>query len=231
VTLSPGIYFLQGGGFSVSGSVKVTGIGVIIINAPKSSADTINVSGSASLTLSPPTNLTGAYARYNGITIFQDPNSAAPITQGGSVVLTMSGILYAPKATLSITGAGGMVVNNDETHGIGAEVIVSDLSLTNLGGLTINVPDPPATLASAVPSSFVVSWAVAPSPSTADVYAAALGAITDANGFGIPMVADASVLDDVAKSVVSDGWSGPTGKKPQCPLKQAGTLRSTAGVG
>ena len=53
-------------------------------------------------------------------------------------MLEMAGTLYARKATLSITGSGGMVVNDDGAHGIGGEVILSDLAVNSTGGLTLN---------------------------------------------------------------------------------------------
>jgi hypothetical protein len=228
----PGIYYVQGGGFSVAGNARVTGTGVILINAATGPGGSICISGSASLTLSPPTNLTGAYAAYNGITLFQDPNSSAPITESGSAVLTMSGILYAPRATLNITGLSSMFVNNDVAHGIGAEVIVYDLLVSSSGGLTIN---PPTTSASApasvvttaattsnpLLSSAVTSTGGTPSPSTTDVSDAALGTIASKSGSGVLIIADPSVLDDVALSLASDGDGdsttalGPNGKKPR----------------
>jgi hypothetical protein len=43
--LNLGIYYMQGGGFSVSGQGSVTGIGVLIVNAPAASTDTISFTG------------------------------------------------------------------------------------------------------------------------------------------------------------------------------------------
>lgn len=43
--------------------------------------------------------------------------SAVPITITGSGVLTISGVLHAPKAPLDITGSGDLLVNPDRTYG------------------------------------------------------------------------------------------------------------------
>jgi len=141
IKLEPGVYYLEGGGLSVVGSGSITGSGVLLINAPSKSTDSISLTGSGSLTLSPSSSLTGIYASDDGITILQNPASAAPITIDGSGGLTINGVLYAPKAPLDIAGSGGLLVNPDSTYGR-AEVIVSDLKDTGSGSVTINVDSP-----------------------------------------------------------------------------------------
>ena len=66
VVLLPGVYYMKGGGFSITGSGSVTGVGVLFINAPSKSTDSISLTGSGNLTLSPYVALTGAYTSYNG---------------------------------------------------------------------------------------------------------------------------------------------------------------------
>ena len=76
VTLEPGIYYLKGGGFSVSGQATVvtgsvssldTGAGLLIYNASGNSpGDSISISGQASVKLTEPTTGT-----YQGISLFQ----------------------------------------------------------------------------------------------------------------------------------------------------------------
>src|SRR5262249_9236237 len=133
-----GVYYLKGGGFIVSGSGSVTGTGVLIINAPNSAADTITFSGQGSVNLTPSNSLSGVYAAYNGITLFQDPASTAALNLTGQGNLTISGVLYAPKALLTITGQDSLIVNSDAVSKRAA-VIVYDVRVTGSGGLTINV--------------------------------------------------------------------------------------------
>ena len=71
VTLLPGVYVMEGGGFSVTGQASVTGSGVVIINAPGGPSDTISVSGQGTVYLSAPTS-----GPYQGVAVFQDPASA-----------------------------------------------------------------------------------------------------------------------------------------------------------
>ena len=60
VTLLPGIYYMKGGGFSVTAHGSVTGTGVLIVNAPTASTDAISITGQGSVSLTAPTGLTGA---------------------------------------------------------------------------------------------------------------------------------------------------------------------------
>ena len=152
VVLLPGVYYMKGGGFWITGSGSVTGVGVLLINAPSKSTDSISLTGSGNLTLSPYVALTGAYTSYNGLAILQDPASTVPINIGGSGSLSMSGILYAPKAAIDITGAGGLTVNSDLVYGR-AEVIVSDLKDTGAGRVVINVDQPTVSIGTPITTS------------------------------------------------------------------------------
>ncbi len=152
VILLPGVYYMEGGGFSITGSGSVTGAGVLLINAPSKSTDSISLMGSGNMTLSPSSILSGAYAPYDGITILQDPTSAAPINIAGAGTLSMTGVLYAPKATIDITGAGGLLVNPDAVFGR-AEVIASHLKNTGSGRVTINVDSPTVTVGTPITTS------------------------------------------------------------------------------
>jgi hypothetical protein len=54
VTLAPGVYFMNGGGFTVTDQGSISGTGVLLVNAPLSPSDTISFSGQASVSLSAP---------------------------------------------------------------------------------------------------------------------------------------------------------------------------------
>ncbi len=50
LTLQPGVYYLRGGGFAISGNGSVTGMGgVMIYNAPVASGDVISITGNGSV--------------------------------------------------------------------------------------------------------------------------------------------------------------------------------------
>lgn len=99
LTMNPGIYYLQGGGFKLSGNAIVTANGVMIYNAPATSSDVISLSGNANLTLSPMSS--GIYA---GISIFQRRTSNLEISISGNGIINLDGVFYAPAATLTLAG-------------------------------------------------------------------------------------------------------------------------------
>ncbi len=123
VNLAPGIYYMDGGGFSVGGQGNLNGTGVLIYNAPLSNSDTISLAGGGGITLSP--MLTGP---YQGILLFQDRTSTAPVSVSGngSVPMTITGTFYAASATLSVTG-------NGTSDTIGSQYISYDLKLGGNG--------------------------------------------------------------------------------------------------
>jgi hypothetical protein len=155
VTLLPGLYYMNGGGFTVSGQGSVTGTGVLIVNAPKASTDVISITGQGSVNLTAPMGLTDPLAAYNGITIMQDPASANPISIVGQGSLTMTGTLYAPAALLKLDGNGNATVSAFFAGhlSLGGVVVAADAMVTGKANLTINAdPAPPFQLATGLSS-------------------------------------------------------------------------------
>jgi len=124
-TLRPGIYYLKGGGLKLGGSSSVTGNGVIIYNDPLSSGDQVNLGGSGSVTLSPPTS--GPYA---GITLFQNRNSNVSATVSGGSDFKISGTFYLAGARLKISGSGDTAV-------LGSQYISRRLKLSGNGSINV----------------------------------------------------------------------------------------------
>jgi Flp pilus assembly protein TadG len=128
VVLRPGVYYMQGGGFSYGGQGNLTGNGVMIYNAPQANSDTISLTGNGNVNISPPTSGT-----YQGITFFQDRTSTTPMNVSGSGngTMTMSGTFYAASADLSVQGNG---TNNV----IGSQYISYTLTLGGNGAFNVN---------------------------------------------------------------------------------------------
>ena len=95
LTMASGVYVIEGGGFSVSGSASVTGSGVMIVNAEGSGSYTggtsgsITLSGSGSYSLSPAES--GIYA---GVVFFQPPDNPKTITVTANAT-GINGTIYA----------------------------------------------------------------------------------------------------------------------------------------
>jgi hypothetical protein len=123
LNLAPGIYYMDGGGFSISGQANLNGTGVLIYNAPQGNNDNINITGQGTIVLSPP--VTGP---YQGILLFQDRTATAPVSVSGSsgTTMTISGTFYAASATLSVQGNGSQQT-------IGSQYISYDLVLGGNG--------------------------------------------------------------------------------------------------
>jgi hypothetical protein len=77
--MAPGIYYMDGGSFSFTGQGNLNANGVMIVNAPQSNSDVININGLGSINLSPPTS--GIYA---GISLWQQRSASQTLTISGN---------------------------------------------------------------------------------------------------------------------------------------------------
>src|SRR5262249_30880626 len=100
LTMQPGIYYIKGGGFTVSGSSGVVGNGVMIYNDPVGGGDAINISGTGTLNLSPPTS-----GPYQGITIFQRRDATTNAIFSGGTNANMTGTFYVAGGLVNISGS------------------------------------------------------------------------------------------------------------------------------
>jgi hypothetical protein len=151
VTLLPGIYYLKGGGFSVSGDAKVTGSGVMIYNAPLTATDTIALSHGGEADLTAPTS--GTYA---GIVVFRNRTSHVPITLTDHGEVELSGTFYAAAAPVIVGGEGELEA------AAGSHYIASGLHVTGDGRIQLGINESPdaasaeAAFAEAVPAQALV---------------------------------------------------------------------------
>jgi len=134
LTLSTGIYIIEGGGFSVSGNANVSGSGVMIFNAGSKYPSTggsygsISLAGHGSYSLSPLSS--GTYA---GIVIFQPKDNTNALSVSGNAS-GMTGTIYAPAAQLNETGNGQL----------NAAIVVDTMAVSGNGvtdGLALGSPE------------------------------------------------------------------------------------------
>ena len=136
-TMQPGTYYIQGGNFNVAGGVNLTGSGVTIYIdntnvSGTSNPGTIIFGGGSTNTLSAPTS--GA---YQGMLYFQNRSSATGPGLGNGATMNLTGAVYAPGASLTLTG--GTLTNQ-----LSNQLIVKDFLIN--GGAKINVPYNSATV-------------------------------------------------------------------------------------
>jgi hypothetical protein len=129
LTLAPGIYYMEGGGFSFSGTGSLTAPGVMIVNAPQSNADVIGVTGTGAINLSPMT--TGI---YQGISFWQTRASTNTLTVAGGGSGAITGTFYAQHGTMKVSGIGG--------QSVGSQYISWDVTLSGNGNFTIDWSPP-----------------------------------------------------------------------------------------
>jgi len=103
ITLSPGIYYIEGSGLDVAGGATLSGTGVTLVftssNGTNYAGATIN--GGANINLTAPT--TGWNA---GIVLFGDRNMPAGtnFTFSGGSTQSFTGALYLPKGAVKFAG-------------------------------------------------------------------------------------------------------------------------------
>ena len=105
LTMNSGTYIIEGGGFTVTGNASVAGSGVVIYNAgsnyPNSggSFGGITLSGNGTFRLS-----ASASGTYAGVLFFQSHQNTRALSFSGNAMSGMSGTIYAPSASLSMSG-------------------------------------------------------------------------------------------------------------------------------
>jgi hypothetical protein len=124
LTLASGIYYMEGGGFSFSGTGSLTANGVMIVNAPQSNSDVIGITGTGAINLTPMT--TGI---YQGISLWQTRTSTNTLTVSGGGSGSVTGTFYAQHGTLKVSGSAG--------SSVGSQYISWDVVLTGNGGFGI----------------------------------------------------------------------------------------------
>jgi hypothetical protein len=126
VTMQPGIYYIDGGGFTYKGQGSLVGYEVMIYNKPQYNlqSEGITGTGGGSATLTPPT--TGI---YQGIVFYQERNSNVDVIFAGNGTFNISGTIYAANALVRVSG------NGDAS--IGSQYISRALTINGNGAVNI----------------------------------------------------------------------------------------------
>jgi hypothetical protein len=124
--MMPGIYYMDGGGFSFTGQGNLTATGVMVYSDPRLNSDTININGTGSINYSPPTS-----GIYQGVALWQARTSTNTITISGNGTTQLFGTVYGQHALLSVTGNGVGDV-------LGSQYISYDVGLGGNGNYQIS---------------------------------------------------------------------------------------------
>ncbi len=127
VTMLPGIYYMDGGGFSFHGQGNLVANGVMIYNAPNSPSDGINLSGAngGSVSITPPTS-----GVYKGMTLFQNRSADHTMSISGNANFSVKGTFYTANGHMNVTGNGAAQ--------IGSQYVSRTLDINGGGGMLID---------------------------------------------------------------------------------------------
>jgi hypothetical protein len=96
----------------------------MIVNAPKSNSDTISITGTGAVNLSPMTT-----DIYQDISLWQTRTSTNTLTVAGGGSGGITGTFYAQHGTLKVSGGGG--------QSVGSQYISWDVILSGNGNFSI----------------------------------------------------------------------------------------------
>jgi Flp pilus assembly protein TadG len=129
LTLSPGIYYLDGANLSVAGNATITGSGVtLVFTGSGSNWGTASIGSNATIDLTAPTT-----GQTKGIVIYGDRNMPAGTVFNltGGATQNFGGAIYLPKANLSFSGGNG-------TSTSCTKIIADTITLTGTSNLQVN---------------------------------------------------------------------------------------------
>ncbi|QEL17642.1 pilus assembly protein TadG-related protein [Limnoglobus roseus] len=131
VVMQPGVYVMEGGGFRVDGLATVAGLGTMVYNttSPTYPAGPISVSGVGKVVMTAP--LSGT---YQGLNFFQHRGLAQPISLTGLGLTTITGVIYAASAAVTLTGSVAIGLDI-----LGGAYVVDTLTVGGIGGVTIDL--------------------------------------------------------------------------------------------
>jgi len=126
VTMAPGVYYMDHGGFSFTGQGTLQAEGVMVYTSPNSNSDVINVNGTGSINFSPPT-----IGLYQGIAFWQERSSDNTLYITGNGTSELYGAIYAQHGKLTVSGNGAQDV-------LGSQYISYDVNLGGNGNFNIS---------------------------------------------------------------------------------------------
>src|SRR5207247_1099877 len=124
VTMLPGTYIMDGGGFHIDKLATLAGVEVTIFNTTVTQpAGPVTFNTSGVVAIVPP--LSGT---YQGFSIMQDRASAQPVSLTGFGVTSVLGTIYAPSAPLALTGLAGVGIDT-----LGGSYIAATITVGGVG--------------------------------------------------------------------------------------------------
>ena len=134
VTLKPGIYYIDGGDFTVNSGAVINCDQCVIImsnrDTTSNSIGDVDLNGNATINMTAPDSGT-----YSGILFYQDRRAASDndIKINGNSTSSFRGAFYFPKADLTFTGSAGMQTNC-------MQIVAKDVTFTGNSAINNTCP-------------------------------------------------------------------------------------------
>lgn len=127
ITLMPGIYYMDEGGFQFTGSGSLTGNGVMIYNKPGNGvSNNVNISANGTVNLTAP-----ATGIYKGMLLFQERTADVQANISGGSNMNLTGTFYFAGTQLNVTGSAGFA-------NFGSQYVTKDLNVQGTGTIHID---------------------------------------------------------------------------------------------
>jgi hypothetical protein len=130
VTMLPGVYIMEGGGFQVDEFATVAGLEVTVYNTNGSyPAGPILINSLGRVALAAP--LTGP---YQGISFFQNRSHSQPLSITGYGQTVIAGVIYAAQAPVELTGSAAAGVDT-----LGGAFVCDSMRVQGAGGTNVDL--------------------------------------------------------------------------------------------
>jgi hypothetical protein len=130
VTLMPGVYIMDGGGFQVNNTAAVAGLEVMIYNTDGSfPAGPIQINSMGKMLLTAPQS-----GPYQGISFFQNRSLTQAIAITGFGLTAIKGVVYAAQGAVSLTGSAPVGVDI-----LGGAYVCDSMQVQGPGGINVNL--------------------------------------------------------------------------------------------
>ena len=126
VTMEPGVYFVEDGGFKISGNADVEADGVMIFIA---NSGEVRINGNGEINWTPPGS-----GVYEGFCVFYERGLSEEFHLSGNGDMRVTGAIYGTAVDASLSGNGSSDV-------LGGCYIINSMSLTGNGELTLGHSD------------------------------------------------------------------------------------------
>jgi hypothetical protein len=131
VTMLPGVYIMEGGGFQVEGAATVAAVEVMVYNTTSATyaEGPITVKSIGKVAMAAP--LSGT---YQGLNFFQNRAMTQPISLQGFGLAAITGVVYAARGPVRLTGSAAVGLDI-----LGGAYVVDSMTVEGAGAINVDL--------------------------------------------------------------------------------------------